>query len=197
MPWKPPSNLTILSRPRKARASLQCVVGGLGACADKPHLLGARHRLDDALGELYGVGVLREEGRALPERLFGRFDDSGVGVPEHHWPGTQQVVDVFVAAHVPDARAAALAYDKRVVVVQAVVAEAPARQDSGGHTEGACVPRRFYSGPASGSACGCSPEGRRRPRFARPAPMLRDGPSGRYGLAGKRHGEVEQGTLGE
>ena len=96
---------------------LQRVVRGLGACADKPDLLGARHRLDDALGELYGVGVLREEGRALSERLFDRFDDSGMRVPEHHRPGAQEVIDVFVAAHVPDARAAALAHDERVVVV--------------------------------------------------------------------------------
>ena len=68
-------------------ADLERVVGGLGAAADEAHLLGARHGLDDALGEFDGVGVLGEERGALHHRLGGGGDHLRVGVSQHHGAG--------------------------------------------------------------------------------------------------------------
>ena len=114
---------------------LEGVVGRLGARADEADLLRARDGLDDALRQFDGVGVLREERRALGHRRARRLDDFGVGVAENHRAGAEQVVYVLAPAEVADARARAVADDEGAVVVEAQVAERSARKDGGGAVE--------------------------------------------------------------
>ena len=84
--------------------------GGLAAAAVEAHHFGARDVLDDLLAELHGVLVDDEVRRAPFRNGAKRLEDCGVRVAEHVWTRAKQVVDVLVAAHVPDVAALGLAY---------------------------------------------------------------------------------------
>ena len=76
---------------------------GFRAGADEAYLLGTRHRVHDFRREPDPVLVIGEKGGALRELLLGHGKDFRVRVADQHRPRAQQIVDVFVAAHVPDA----------------------------------------------------------------------------------------------
>ena len=103
------------------------VEGGLGAAAGEAHLLGAGDGADDLLGQQQGV-LVEAEVRGTPgELLLDGGDDLGVRVADEHGAGAEDVVDVLVAADVPDAGAAAPGDDG---VHRDDVAGAASRQDS-------------------------------------------------------------------
>ena len=97
---------------------------GFGAGVDQPHLLDARHGLDDQLGQLaLGLGR-RAEARAAASGRFDRGDDGRMRVAEDQRPPGADVVDVAVAVDVPQIRALAALDDDRLA---ADAAERPRR----------------------------------------------------------------------
>jgi hypothetical protein len=101
---------------------------GLRAAADEAHLLGAGHGLHDGGGEPDAQRVVREEGRALRQLRRDRRRHLGMRMAHEHRPGAQQVVDVAVAADVPDMPAAPLGDHD----VRGHVAKMPRRQHAAG-----------------------------------------------------------------
>ena len=77
---------------------------GLGAGAHEPHLLGARQRIDDRLGQQDAGRIVGEECGAAGHLLQHRRRHRRMGVADEHRAGAQQVIDVIVAlavAHMP------------------------------------------------------------------------------------------------
>ena len=105
------------------------VVGGLGAGAHESDARGARYQRGDAPGEEDRLVVEHGEEMGAARRLLGdRPDDRLVRVPEDQRPRAQAVVDVLVAARVPEACALAVAEHERDVVGQPRRPHDPARQ---------------------------------------------------------------------
>jgi hypothetical protein len=79
---------------------------GLRPAAVQRHLLGAGHVLHDLLGQADGVLVDDQVRRAVEAHSRQRLEHGGVRVAQHVRARAQQVVDVLVAAHVGEPRAA-------------------------------------------------------------------------------------------
>jgi hypothetical protein len=109
--------------------------GGLGAARHEPHLLGARHRPDDFLGQLDDGLVEEHERGAVPGLALHRLHDRGMRVAEQHGPGAQQVVDVALAVGVPEVRAARVLDDELEAGGATVAAEKAPGQDAAGALE--------------------------------------------------------------
>ncbi len=94
----------------------------LGAGVGEAHLLGARHRSLDQLGDLdLDLGGRGEQG-ALRRRFANRLHDARVRVSQRQRPIRHHPVDVLVAIDVVDAGARAALDEQRIV---AVVGRAP------------------------------------------------------------------------
>ena len=101
---------------------------GFRSATDEAHLLGAGDRIDDGGGQTDAMLVVGEERRAVRYlRLHGRHH-VGVAVADEHRTGAEQEIDIFVAAHVPDAGATTFAHHD----VGGQVAEAAGGQDTTG-----------------------------------------------------------------
>ena len=106
--------------------------GRLRARRGEAHLLGARHRAADLLGQLDDRLGHHEVGGAALELRAHRGHHRGMGVAQHHRAGGHHVVDVLAPAHVVDLRAlAVLDHEAHVVGVaggpQHAAGQAPAR----------------------------------------------------------------------
>src|SRR6185369_14125396 len=113
---------------------------GVGACephgvevgfrprAHEAHLLGAGHRVHDLGGEADTPGVVGEERSALGGHLLHDLHHLRVGVADDHRAGAQEIVDVLVAAHVPDVAGPPLGNDYLV----GHIAEATTRKHAPG-----------------------------------------------------------------
>ena len=104
------------------------VEGGFRAAAREAHLLRARHRLADRLGEQDSGGAVREEGGAALELLAHRLDDLRMPVTDEHRTGAEQEVDILLARRIAHPTAGALDDHE----VGAGVSEAPSGQEGPG-----------------------------------------------------------------
>ena len=86
--------------------------GRLRAGGGEAHLLGARHRLADLLGQLDDGLVDHEVRAAALDLLAHRGDHRRMRVAEDERAGGQDVVDVLAPAHVVDLRALAVLDDE-------------------------------------------------------------------------------------
>ena len=74
----------------------------LRAGAHEPHLFGARHRFHDFGGQTYPIFVVGKEGGARGGDFLHHLHHLGMRVADDHRARAQQVVNVLIAAHVPD-----------------------------------------------------------------------------------------------
>ena len=77
---------------------------GLGAAAVEPHPLDGRHQVHDRPGPAHLLVGARPQVRAAADLLGDRVRDGRVRVPQDQRAVPRNVVDVFVAVHVPLAR---------------------------------------------------------------------------------------------
>ena len=78
------------------------VKGRLRPAAEESHFLGARHRVDDFFGEQDAVLVVGEECRTVRDLRLHGFHHVRMAMPDQHRTRAQQIIDIFVAADVPD-----------------------------------------------------------------------------------------------
>src|SRR5690554_2466501 len=86
-----------------------CVVRRLGTRRNEPYLFGARHRLNDGLGQLNARSVVGEECRAASDLFLYCCHDLRMGMTKHHGARAQDEVDVFVSDLIPHPSSSALA----------------------------------------------------------------------------------------
>ena len=100
----------------------------LGPGTGEPDLLGARHGVHDLGREPDAVLVVDEEGRAELDLLAHRRVHLRMRVPDQHGTRAEEVIDIFVAADVPDPAAISPPDDR----LARHVAEMATRQDLSG-----------------------------------------------------------------
>ena len=100
----------------------------LATGGDIAHLFGAGDGATDFLGQFHAGGVVGKESHALVDLLVHRIQHFLVTMANQHRAGTDQVIDIFTAILIPDARTLAVANDNAGVEV----AKPSARQNGVG-----------------------------------------------------------------
>ena len=109
--------------------------GSLGSGAAVAQQAAAGNGLGDAPGEAEGGLVEAVEGRTQPRLLAHRGDHRGVGVSQDQRPRAEDIVDVLLPGHVPDAAALAPVEHRGDLVGEPEHPEATPHQDALGQLD--------------------------------------------------------------